>query len=192
MAKGLFNVSIRGAMAPVLSSALLSTIALVPALAQSAGDIVVIGNSPAQWSQNQTYWNQLLGLTGGSQSPMAAPPAPSGDQATVDPQVLQQQLLQNISVSNLRIAPIIRLNGSSQVMGSLTNRNPKPVTVASVNFEVLDAQGKLLQTGSAVPQPATVPPGQTVTFQTTLLTVPPDIGAKVRLSKPAIQIQGGV
>uniref|UniRef100_B8HUY3 Uncharacterized protein n=1 Tax=Cyanothece sp. (strain PCC 7425 / ATCC 29141) TaxID=395961 RepID=B8HUY3_CYAP4 len=192
MAKGLFKVSIRGAMAPVLSSALLSTIALAPALSQSAGDIVVIGNSPAQWAQNQTYWNQLLGLTGGGQSPMAAPPAPGGDQATVDPQVLQQQLIQNIQISNLRLVPIIKLNGSSELMGSLTNRNAKTVTVSSVNFEVLDAQGNLLQTGSAVPQPATVAPGQTVTFQTTLPTVPPDSGAKVRLGRPAIQLQGGV
>jgi hypothetical protein len=186
-----------------IAAALVSAagLSVLPSQAQSAGDIVVVGGSPGQWSQNQAYWNQLLQLN----RPQVAPPAPGvtpsagaapagtpADQAKVDPQALEKQLLRNISVSGLKLEPIIRLNGSSQVSGSVTNNNRKPVTVSGVNYQVLDANGQVLQTGAAVPKPSTIGPGQTVTFQDTLLTVPADVGAQVRLSNPAVSLQGGV
>lgn len=178
------------AIAPVLAAALALT--ATGSQAQSAGDVVVIGNSPAQWSALEAYWNQLLNLN--------APPAPaavptSPDQAlgpAIDPQLLQQQLASRLRVSNLRLEPIIKLNGSSQLMGVLTNSNPTPVTVSGVNFEILDSNGNLIQTGSATPEPTTLVPGQSVTFKAELLTIPPDGGFRARLAPFPYVIQGGV
>ena len=166
----------------------------LPSQAQkNPGDIIVIGNSPRQWAQNQSYWNQLVGVFGRA-IPAATAPTPPSDptQAGADPQVLTQKLLQNISVGAPQLQPILKLPGSSQVSGSLTNRNNQPVTIGGVNFEVLDNTGNVIQTGSAVPEPATVGPGQTVTYQQTLLTVPSDVGASVRLINPPVTIQGGI
>jgi hypothetical protein len=175
----------------MVGSMLVSTVALAPQAArtQTPGDIVVIGDSPLEWSEFQSYWNQLLNLNGPS-APVEVQSSSSSGSA--DPQALAQKLKKNLQVSKLRLEPIIRLNGSSVAAGSLTNGNKESVTVSSVNFEVIDASGKLVQTGSAAPQPATLAPGQTVTFQAELLTVPPDAGYKVRLASDAFVVQGGV
>jgi hypothetical protein len=175
------------ALAPVALIALTA----MPGLSQSAGDMVVIGNSPMQWSQNQFYWNQILGVSSAAKF-KPTPTQPFSSQATINPQSIEKELLSRIQISGLQLSPIIKLNGSSQVSGTVSNGNSRSVTIAAVNFVVLDASGKLLQTGSAVPLPATIGPGQASTFQTTLLTVPPDIGAKVMLGNPPITIQGGV
>jgi hypothetical protein len=174
----------------MVGSVLVSTVALAPQAArtQTPGDIVVIGDSPLEWSEFQSYWNQLLNLNGPS-APVEEVQSSGGSE---DPQALAQKLKKNLRVSKLRLDPIIRLNGSSVAAGSLTNGNKESVTVASVNFEVIDTSGKLVQTGSAAPQPTTLAPGQTVTFQAELLTVPPDAGYTVRLSSDAFVVQGGV
>ncbi len=170
--------------------ALLSLLSVLPAQAQkNPGDIVVVGNSPSQWAQNQQYWNQLLGIFGRS---ISASVANTTATAADSPQALAQQILQNIQVSAPQLLPIIKLPGSSQVTGSVTNRNREAVTISGVNFVVLDRSGNVLQTGAAIPEPATVGPGQTVTYQQTLLTVPSDIGATVQLTNPPVSIQGGV
>lgn len=158
--------------------------------AQSPGDIVVIGNSPDQWQRHRSYWNQLLNLNG--PTPRPGQGEQSLNRPTVDPRTLQEEILRNLQVSDLRLEPIIRLNGSSQLIGTLNNRNSTAVTVAGVNFEILDSKGNLVQTGVAVPQPATIAPGQAVTFQTALATIPPDGGFQVRLAQPPIVLQGGV
>lgn len=181
----------------MVGSVLVSTVALAPLVgrAQTAGDIVVIGDSPREWSQFQSYWNRLLNLSAPS-APAAAPQSgqagPSSLESAEDPQVLAQKLKKNLKVSKLRLDPIIRLNGSSMAAGSLTNKNKESVTVASINFEIVDDRGNLIQTGSASPQPTTLAPGQTVTFQRQLLTVPADAGYKIRLSGDPFVVQGGV
>ena len=40
--------------------------------AQSPGDVIQIGNSPSQWSQFSSYWNQLINLSGPT-APTATP-----------------------------------------------------------------------------------------------------------------------
>jgi hypothetical protein len=163
--------------------------------AQSPGDVVRIGNSPNEWGQFESYWNQLINL---SRPPAPVAPAAdspnSGTTATAtDPKVLEQALIRNLRVSGLSLNPILRLNGSSQVKGSLTNRNSKAVTVTGVNLDVLDSNGALVQTTSAIPQPSTVPAGATVTFTQELLTVPSDGGYTVRISRQnPFSIQGGI
>ncbi len=163
----------------------------LPGQTQSAGDVVVIGNSPNQWSQNQFHWNQLLNLGGAAKSKQPTPDK-LGDQAKANPQAIEKQLLSGIQVSGIQLQPIIKLPGSSQLIGTVTNGNSQPVTIAAVNFKIVDANGKLLQSGTAVPQPATVAPGQSVTFQTMLSTVPADSGAKAILTNPPVALQGGV
>lgn len=176
-----------GQFVRILAGTVLVTGAAMPALAQSAGDIVVVGNSPSDWSRNQANWNQLMGLS--RPKPAVTAPNPQGGRpagpAAVDPKVLAA----NVRVSGLRLEPIIKLNGSSALTGTVTNGNRQPVTITGVNFEVFDADGKLLQTGTAVPKPATLAPGQSATFNETLTTVPSDSGAKVRLADPGVSIQ---
>jgi hypothetical protein len=175
---------------------LIATVTSLPltSRAQSPGDVIRIGN-PGQWSQFESYWNQLLNL-GGPKTPPASADASAGTPATAtatDPQVLERNLARNLRVSGLKLLPILKLNGSSQLMGSITNRNSKPVTVSSVNLEIFNAEGAMVQTASAVPQPATIPAGATVTFVQELLTVPADSGYRVRLSRTSpFSIQGGV
>ncbi|HIK25692.1 MAG TPA: hypothetical protein IGP91_08205 [Thermosynechococcus sp. M46_R2017_013] len=173
------------------SIVLLGAIAPLPALAQrAAGDIVIIGNSPDDWGRNQRYWNHLLNLSGATAA--ASTPTTSGTPQEVDPKVLEQQLLRNIRLDQPQLQPILKSPGSSVVTGTVTNNNRQPVTIQAINYEVVDANGKILQTGAATPKPATVAPGQTVTYQEVLPTVPADIGARVRLSQPAVVLQGGV
>lgn len=164
--------------------------------AQSPGDVIRIGNSPIEQSQYESYWNQLLNLSGpatpaatqgSGQDSNALSPASSA----TDPQVLEKELIRNLQISQTRLKPIIGLSGSSVLTGSITNRNKKAVTVSSVNFEIIGPDGSLVQTTSAVPEPATVQPGATVTFQKQLPSVP-FRGRTVRLSKPAVAIQGGI
>ncbi|MGB7413595.1 MAG: FxLYD domain-containing protein [Thermosynechococcaceae cyanobacterium] len=175
----------------MVGSALMSTVALAPlfANAQTPGDVVVIGDSPREWSDFQSYWNQLINLNAPAAPAQSGSPALAGGE---DPQLLAAKLKKNLQVSKLRLDPIIRLNGSSMSAGTLTNKNKESVTVSSINFEIVDGSGKLLQTGSAAPQPATLAPGQTVTFQEQLLTVPADGGYKIRLTNDPFVVQGGV
>jgi hypothetical protein len=175
-----------GQFVRILVGTVLVTGAAMPVLAQSAGDIVVVGNSPNDWSRNQANWNQLMGLSRPKPAVMA-PNAQGGKPAgpAVDPKVLAA----NVRVSGLRLEPIIGSSGSSLLSGTITNGNRQPVTVTSVNFQVFDAQGKMIQTGSAVPRPATIGPGQSVTVQQPLLTVPADSGATVKLYDPAVTIE---
>ncbi len=179
----------------IVGAVLLSSVVSLPLVgrAQSPGDVIRIG-SPTQWNQFESYWNQLLNLS--APQPPASPDLGSTSDTSAatstDPQVLERTLAKKLRVSNLRLAPIVRLNGSSQLMGSITNGNSKAVTVSSINLEVLDSNGKLAQTVSASPEPATIPPGATVTFQRELLTVPADGGYRVRLSKTPFSLQGGV
>jgi hypothetical protein len=165
--------------------------------AQSPGDVIRIG-SPSDWSQYESYWNQLINLSAASKPPSAAAGSAGGGgsdatAAATDPKVLEQALIKNLRVSNVRLVPIFKLSGSSQVSGRITNGNSKAVTVSSVNLEVLDPSGNLVQTSAAMPEPSTIPAGATVTFQQRLDTVPPDSGYQVRLSRSnPFTIQGGV
>lgn len=170
-------------------------VATLPGHTQSAGDVIQIGGSVSEQSQFRDYWQQLINLNGPPEAE-ATDASDASDSSfsdsDVDPQVLAKKLSQNLRVSNLRLVPIIRLNGSSEVQGTLTNGNKQSVTVSGVNFEVLDGSGNLVQTGSAVPSPSTLASGQSVTFKAELLTVPAGGNYKVRLTKPAFNIQGGV
>ncbi len=176
----------------VTSTALVATL---PGHTQSAGDVIQIGGSASEQSRFQNYWQQLMNLNGPpeTEDTSAADSANSSfEESDVDPQVLAQKLSKKLRVSSLRLVPIIRLNGSSEVQGTLTNGNKESVTVSGVNFEVVDGSGNLVQTGSAVPSPSTLSSGQSVTFKAQLLTVPAVGNYKVRLTKPAFNIQGGV
>ncbi|WP_404784859.1 FxLYD domain-containing protein [Altericista sp. CCNU0014] len=159
--------------------------------AQSPGDIIRIG-TPGQWSQYESYWNQLINLGAASKTKSEA----SGTDATAtatDPQVLEKQIARKLRVSNLQLSPILGLPGSSQLMGKITNNNAKAVTVSGVNVDILKSNGELAQTASARPQPATIPPGGTVTFSEQLLTVPADSGFQARLSRSTpFTIEGGI
>lgn len=82
-----------GVVNRITLGAVLTAILVVPsAWAQSAGDVVIVGSSPAQQSQLQTYWNQLLKLNAttkaeqvkASPQPVAAPaPELSGEPLAV-------------------------------------------------------------------------------------------------------------
>jgi hypothetical protein len=163
----------------------------VASRAQSPGDIIRIG-SPGEWSQYESYWNQLLDLTAASKPAASAPGGSVSDTAT-DPAILEKQLLSNIKVSKIRLEPIVGWSGASQLMGSVTNNNTKAVTVSGINFDIYKSSGELQQTTSAQPQPATIPPGGTVTFSQQLPTVPADSGYQARLAKTSpVTIAGGV
>ena len=169
-------------------------VAVLPgiSLAQSPGDMIRIGDSPAQWSQFESYWNKLVNLNGAKTPAAEAPQASGSGQTAVDPQILQKALIRNLRISGLRLAPIIKLNGSSQLTGTITNGNRKAVTVASINFGIYDGSGNLIQTSAATPEPSTIAPGATVTFQRELPTVPPNPEYSIRLVNPAVTLQGGV
>ncbi len=176
----------------IASTALVATL---PGHTQSAGDVIQIGGSSSEQARFRDYWQQLMNLNGPSETEADSTADSSGssfEESDVDPQVLAQKLSKNLKVSNLRLVPIIRLNGSSEVQGTLTNGNKESVTVSGVNFEVLDGRGNLVQTGSAVPSPSTLASGQSVTFKAELLTVPAGGNYKVRLTQPPFSIQGGV
>ena len=159
--------------------------------AQSPGDIIRIG-SPSEWSQYESYWNQLIDL-GAASLPASAPAGSVGGDTATDPAVLEKRLVSNIKVSNVRLIPILGLPGAANLMGSITNNNGKAVTVSSVNFDIFKSGGELYQTTAARPEPATIPPGGTVTFSQQLLTVPADSGYQARLAKSSpVTIAGGV
>jgi hypothetical protein len=163
----------------------------VASRAQSPGDIIRIG-SPSQWSQYESYWNQLIDL-GAASKPASAPEGSAGADTATDPAVLEKRLLSNIKVSKVRLEPILGFSGASQLMGSVTNSNSKAVTVSSINFDIYKSSGELQQTTSAQPQPATIPPGGTVTFSQQLPTIPSDSGFQARLAKSSpVTIAGGV
>lgn len=159
----------------------------------NAGDIVVIGNSPAEWSRFRSFWRELIQATPPSTSASSSTSS-FGSQASDEPspEEIEAKLKKNLVVSNLKFQPIVRLNGSSQVEGSLTNKNKKPVTVNSVAFEVVDSKGNLVRSGSAQPQPSNLSAGQTVTFSADLLGLAADSSYKVRLTQSPFVLQGGV
>ena len=153
----------------------------------SQDNVIMIGGSPEEWSYYSNYWQQLVNLN----------PAPETQDADFEadefnPEMQQKaiaKLAKNVVVKNLRQDFIIKLNGSSQISGSVTNRNKEAVVVQGINFELRDSSGELLQTGSAVPTPNRLAPGQTATFSETLLTVPVDENLKLMLSKPGVIVQ---
>jgi hypothetical protein len=160
--------------------------------AQSPGDIVRIG-SPSQWSQYESYWNQLINLGNASKAASTSAGSSSVTDTATDPAVLEKQLVSKLRITNIRLAPILGFSGSSQLTGSITNNNSKAVTVSSINFDIFKSSGELQQTTSATPQPATIQPGATVTFSQQLLTVPADSGFQARLAKTSpVTIEGGV
>ena len=160
----------------------------------NAGDIVVIGDSPNEWSRYRSFWLELLQVSTPEQAAPAADSSSFGDQAKAEPssEELEAKLKKNLVVSNLQFKPILKLNGSSQVQGSLTNKNKKAVTVASVGFEIVDSKGKLVRSGEAKPEPSSLSPGQTVTFNTDLLGLAADSSYKIRLTKSPFVLRGGV
>jgi hypothetical protein len=176
-------------VAMVLGALCLTIVPLIStAKAQTVGDVVVIGTSPDQQAALQDYWNQLMGL----RTPQGiAEPSPTPLEAipTPNPQQLEQVLLRNVRVSLPELRPIIGLRGSSQVRGTVTNGNSQAITVTAINYEIVDNAGNLLETGSAVPQPSTVAPGQTVTFSEDLLATSV-FGKRVRLAQPPVVLQG--
>jgi hypothetical protein len=161
-------------------------------LAQRSRDIIRIG-SPNEWSQYEAYWHELIKNKAKRDSNETANTNSSSSITTGNSEELQQELIKNIRVSDLQLLPILKLNGSSQVMGKIRNGNNKAITISSVNLEVLDASGNLVQTSAPSPEPATIPAGETVTFQQQLNTIPADSGFQVRLSRSnPFTIQGGV
>ena len=169
---------------------------MLPSFAQyqgNPGDIVVIGDSPNDWSRYRSFWLELL-QAGSSEESANQSSSQSFDSSAreASPEELEAKLKKNLVVSNLEFKPILKLNGSSQVAGSLTNRNKKAVNVASVGFEIVDASGNLVRSGEAKPEPSSLAPGQTVTFTTDLLGLAPDSSYKIRLTKSPFVLRGGV
>jgi hypothetical protein len=70
------------------------------------------------------------------------------------------------------------------IAGTLTNLNPFPVTVLGVNFKIVDAFGDLVQTGTVSPEPSTIGPRQSVTFQKPLYSLPSYKRYEVKLLDP--------
>ena len=168
---------------------------MFPSFAQyqgNPGDIVVIGDSPNEWSRYRSFWLDLIQVSTPTESTGPSGESFSQSDEEPSPEVLEAKLKKNLVVSNLKVKPILKLNGSSQVEGSLTNRNKKVVNVASVGFEILDGNGNLVRTGEARPQPSNVSPGQTVTFTTDLLGLATESSYKVRLTKSPFVLRGGV
>ena len=158
--------------------------------AQSVGtqdNVIMIGSSPDEWSFYSSYWQQLV-----NSAPPAAIEDSEVDADFSNPEQEQKaiaKLTKNVVVKNLRQDFIIKLNGSSQIAGRVTNRNKQAVVVQAINFELRDASGALIQTGSAVPTPNRLAPGQTATFTETLLTVPVDESLRLKLSKSGVVVQ---
>jgi hypothetical protein len=71
------------------------------------------------------------------------------------------------------------------ISGTLTNLNTFPVTVIGVNFKIVDAFGDLVQTGMVSPEPSTIGPRQSVTFQKPLYSLPSYKRYEVKLLDPA-------
>ncbi|MCM1983446.1 FxLYD domain-containing protein [Lyngbya confervoides] len=163
-----------------------------PNHSEPQADIVLIGETPDQWTYYADYWQQLVNVG----QPLGRPLPVRGNGDALDPVLRSasaqppREWIQNLVVRNLELRPIIKLNGSSQVFGLLTNRNSQTVTVTGVNFEIRDRQGNLIQTGSATPTPSQIAPGQTVSFSQTLFTVPRDDRFSLRLAQPAFLLNG--
>lgn len=167
---------------------------VLPSLGQyqgNEGDVVVIGESPSEWARFRAYWQGLLQL-----NPSAPPgnPESSSDVAAnaPDPAELEAKIKKNLVVSGLNLKSILRLSGSSQVIGTITNKNPESVTVTSVAFEIVDEDGELVRTGAATPQPSTIGPGKSVTFSTDLFGFPARSSYEIRLADSPFVVRGGV
>lgn len=174
--------------------ALASALSLVslPAAAQfTAGDTVVVGTTPAQQAALQAYWAQLLGLNAATTQALPAETDPAATAAAPNPQLLEQEIMRKLRVNGLQLKRIYGLSSSSELVGSVTNLNAKPVTLSGINYEIVDASGAVIQTGSATPAPATLAPRQTVTFRDSLPSTSV-IGKTARLSRTPFVIQGGI
>ncbi|MGB8699123.1 MAG: hypothetical protein WCD18_06885 [Thermosynechococcaceae cyanobacterium] len=145
--------------------------------AESLNEIVRIG-SPTEWTQYESYWKQLVDLMGdsGNSREGYSPPATNW-------KVLEQALIRNLRVSDLRLVPVYRRFKSSQVLGKITNNNARPVSVEGINIEIRDSFGNLIQTNTAVPEPSTILPGATVTFQKRLEALPANRSFEVQLMR---------
>lgn len=153
-------------------------------LTPSRADVVRIG-SPAEWSQYESYWQRLID-SANSHSQSAEfnsrgshPHSPH----RIESLVQEQMLIRNLRISGLKLLPFRWYSRTAQVVGKITNRNSQPVTVTGINFEIRDVWGNLIQTNAAIPEPETIPPGTTVTFQRRLLLLPGIGGYEVRLMR---------
>jgi hypothetical protein len=168
---------------------------MTPSLGQyqgNEGDIVVIGDSPADWARFRSYWLDLLQIS--SPDPVSAESDSTTTAAASEPttEELEAQLTKNLAVSGLKFQSIRGLAGSSQVLGTLINKNKQPVTVTSVSFEIVNSKGELVQSGSATPEPSTLNPGQSVTFSKDYLGLPANKTHTVKLTPSPFVVRGGV
>jgi hypothetical protein len=158
-------------------------------LPESQADTIIIGNSPEEWSYYSGYWQQLMDLRPKPVDPISEK---VDSQESLNPQTDPAYLLalsKKVVVNNLRQEKISRRFGTSQIVGTLTNHNKEPVVIQGVNFEIRSSTGELLQTGTAVPQPKVLAPGQTVTFSQTLLSIPINRRFQLKLLDPAVALQ---
>jgi len=168
---------------------------MAPSLGQyqgNEGDIVVIGDSPADWARFRSYWLDLLQIS--SPDPVSAEAESTTTATASEPNTeeLEAQLTKNLAVSGLKFQSIRGLVGSSQVLGTLTNKNKQPVTVSSVSFEIVNSKGELVQSGSATPEPSTLNPGQSVTFSKDFFGLPANKTHTVKLTPSPFVVRGGV
>ncbi len=107
MSTHFLSIMIRIAIASMLAPMIAAM--PIPTKAQSAGGIVILGNSPEQQARFQSYWYELLKLN--------APKTQSDEQsfapAALNPQLLEKEIMRNLSVSGLQLKPVIGLGGSS-------------------------------------------------------------------------------
>lgn len=77
------STPVLGVVIRITLGAVLTAVSVAPsAWAQSAGDVVIVGSSPAQQSQLRTYWNQLLQLNAPAKPEPVTEPSP---QSVADP-----------------------------------------------------------------------------------------------------------
>lgn len=171
-----------------------------PGLAQlfspesQSDNVIMIGGSPEEWSYYSGYWQQLMDLT---PQPFQDNPESLDGSVVSDPQAFDPQndpaylraLSKKLVIKNLRLINISNYFGRSQVAGTLTNTSQETLVIQGINFEVLGSNGKLLHTGTAVPQPNILQPGQKVTFSEALLTIPNKRRFRLRLLDPAVTFQ---
>ena len=170
----------------------------LPSQGQSLGqeeDIVMIGETPEEWAIHSEYWQRLLNLSAPPQLDQPnAQEQPSGTQqssgAEIDVELEKQKLIKRLKVSHLEFKPMVLRGSSSQVLGTLQNNNDVPVSVASVNFEIVDEDGDLVRTGAVTPQPSIILPGKSVTFNADYLGFPRKASHDIRLSETPFFIDG--
>lgn len=150
----------------------------------SHADVVRIG-SPSEWSQYESYWQRLIDSANSSRQPSDFNPRGSNPLSPhrLESLAEEQKIIRNLRISGLKLLPFRWYSRTTQVVGKITNWNNQPVTVTGINFEIRDVWGNLIQTNAAIPEPETIPPGTTVTFQRRLLLLPRVGGYEVRLMR---------